>query len=253
MKYEQPLIPATLIKRYKRFLADVCLADGTEFTVHCPNTGSMKRCAEPGSRVWLSDSMNPKRKYRYSWEWVEIDGQYRACVNTARPNQLIREALEQRLIPGLDAWSELVAEPKVEDGRLDFCLTDATGARCWIEVKSVTLLEKYWPEPEQLGTESNVLNTGLGCFPDAVTERGRKHLHRLAALRAEGDRAVMLFCVPHEGINRVTVAQHIDPKYAEVLRQVMGNGVEIMAAKVTFLEEDSGMVVSRLLPVELSA
>jgi sugar fermentation stimulation protein A len=250
MKYELPLIPATLVKRYKRFLADVILADGSEITVHCPNTGSMKRCAEPGSRVWLSDSQNPKRKYRYTWEWVEIDGQYRACVNTARPNQIIREALEQSLIPGLDTWVELVAEPKVEDGRLDFCLTEANGDRCWIEVKSVTLLEQYWPEPHLLGTDSQALNTGLGCFPDAVTERGRKHLKRLEALKAEGDRAVMLFCVPHEGIQRVTVAHHIDPSYAEVLRQVMISGVEIMAAKVTFADNDSGMAVSGMLPVE---
>jgi sugar fermentation stimulation protein A len=251
MKYELPLIPATLVKRYKRFLADVILADGSEITVHCPNTGSMKRCAEPGSRVWLSDSQNPKRKYRYTWEWVEIDGQYRACVNTARPNQLVKEALEQRRVPGLTLWDELLPEPKVEDGRLDFCLLDENGHRCWIEVKSMTLLEQVWPEPEQLGTDSQVLNTGLGCFPDAVTERGRKHLKRLEAFKAEGDRAVMLFCVPHEGIQRVTVAHHIDVKYAQVLREVMANGVEVMAAQVMFAEDDSGMWISGLLPVEL--
>lgn len=250
MKYERPLIPATLVKRYKRFLADVVLADGSEITVHCPNTGSMKRCAEPGSRVWLSDSANPKRKYRYTWEWVEIDSQYRACVNTARPNQLVKEALDQRRIPGLESWVELIAEPKVEDGRLDFCLLQEDGRRCWIEVKSVTLLEQFWPEPEQLGTDSQMPNTGLGCFPDAVTERGRKHLKRLEALKAEGDRAVMLFCVPHEGIQRVTVAHHIDVKYAQVLKDVMANGVEVMAVAVDFSNDDSGMCVSGYLPVE---
>lgn len=252
MKYELPLISATLIKRYKRFLADVRLADGTELTVHCPNTGSMKRCAEPGSRVWLSDSMNPKRKYRYSWEWVEVDGQYRACVNTARPNQMIREALEQRQISGLDTWVDLVAEPKVDDGRLDFCLTEANGDRCWIEVKSVTLLEQYWPEPELLGTSSQATNTGLGCFPDAVTERGRKHLKRLAALKAEGDRAVMLFCVPHEGIARVTVAHHVDAKYADALHEVIAKGVEVMAVAVEFSADDPGMVARGFLPIQLN-
>lgn len=252
MKYELPLISATLIKRYKRFLADVRLADGTELTVHCPNTGSMKRCAEPGSRVWLSDSMNPKRKYRYSWEWVEVDGQYRACVNTARPNQMIREALEQRQISGLDTWVDLVAEPKVDDGRLDFCLTEANGDRCWIEVKSVTLLEQYWPEPELLGTSSQAPNTGLGCFPDAVTERGRKHLKRLAALKAEGDRAVMLFCVPHEGIARVTVAHHVDAKYADALHEVIAKGVEVMAVAVEFSADDPGMVARGFLPIQLN-
>lgn len=251
MKYELPLIPATLVKRYKRFLADVVLADGSEITVHCPNTGSMKRCAEPGSRVWLSDSANPKRKYRYTWEWVEVDGRYRACMNTSRPNQLVKEALEQRCLAGLDSWVELTPEPKVEDGRLDFCLLEEDGRRCWIEVKSVTLLEQYWPEPDQLGTDSNMPNTGLGCFPDAVTERGRKHLKRLEALKADGDRAVMLFCVPHEGIQRVTVAHHIDAKYAQVLNEVMANGVEVMAVAVDFSNDDTGMCVSGYLPVEL--
>ena len=239
MKYEHPLIPATLVRRYKRFLADVIMPDGSEMTVHCPNTGSMKRCAEEGSRVWLSDSMNPKRKYRYTWEWVEVDRKYRACVNTTRPNQLVGEALAARVIPDLEDWVELQSEPKVEDGRLDFCLHQADGRRCWVEVKSVTLLEQ---------------DNGLGCFPDAVTDRGRKHLLRLEALKQEGDRAVLLFCVPHEGIREVTVAEHIDPKYAQTLKEVMANGVEVMAARVLFSadKEQEGMqVTGELLPVLL--
>ncbi|MAE35397.1 MAG: DNA/RNA nuclease SfsA [Oceanospirillaceae bacterium] len=236
MKYELPLIEGTLIKRYKRFLADVRLQDGSEITVHCPNTGSMKRCAEPGSKVWISDSANPKRKYRYTWEWVEVDSKYRVCVNTARPNQIIGEALEAREIESFDDYESLQREPKVEDGRLDFCQLLDDGRRCWIEVKSVTLLEE---------------DNGLGCFPDAVTDRGRKHLLRLQALKEEGDRAVLLFCVPHEGIREVTVAEHIDPKYAATLREVMASGVEVMAAKVTFAKDDSGLEVSGLLPLIL--
>ena len=236
MKYELTLIEGTLINRYKRFLADVRLQDRSEITVHCPNTGSMKRCAEPGSKVWISDSANPKRKYRYTWEWVEVDSKYRVCVNTARPNQIIGEALEAREIESFDDYESLQREPKVEDGRLDFCQLLDDGRRCWIEVKSVTLLEE---------------DNGLGCFPDAVTDRGRKHLLRLQALKEEGDRAVLLFCVPHEGIREVTVAEHIDSKYAQTLREVMASGVEVMAAKVTFAKDDSGLEVSGLLPLVL--
>ncbi|MEC7546400.1 MAG: DNA/RNA nuclease SfsA [Pseudomonadota bacterium] len=238
MKYDLPLIEGTLIKRYKRFLADIRLSDGTEVTVHCPNTGSMKRCAEPGSRVWISDSWypkpNPKRKYRYTWEWVEVDGKYRVCINTARPNQLIGEALESRTVSGLEHYESLQREPKVEDGRLDFCQMLPDGSRCWIEVKSVTLLEE---------------DNGLGCFPDAVTDRGRKHLRRLQALKQEGDRAVLVFCVPHEGIREVTVADHIDKKYGETLREVMSSGVEVLAIAVNFEDDDSGFEAAGVLPV----
>ena len=241
MNYDAPLIPVTLIKRYKRFLADVTMADGTELTVHCPNTGSMKRCAEPGWQAWLSDSGNPKRKYRYTLEWVAVDQRYRACVNTARPNQIVGEALRERMIPALADWSEVQSEPKVDDGRLDFCLHNDDGSRCWVEVKSVTLLEE---------------DNGLGCFPDAVTERGLKHLRRLQALKAEGDRAVLLFCVPHEGIREVTVAEHIDPAYAQALREVMADGVEVLALGVTFAQGSDGdmpdgMRAAGLLPVRL--
>ena len=236
MQYDRPLIQATLIKRYKRFLADVTLDDGSEITVHCPNTGSMKRCAEPGSRVWLYDSQSKTRKYQYTFEWVEVDGKYRACVNTARANQLVAEALEQGVITELKGYSDIKREPKVEDGRLDFLLTSETGERCWVEVKSVTLLEE---------------DHGLGCFPDAVTERGRKHLNRLQALKGSGDRAVLLFCVPHEGIREVTVADHIDPAYGKVLREVQAGGVEIMAAGVEFATDDSGFAIRGMLPLKL--
>jgi len=236
MQYDEPLIEARLIQRYKRFLADVRLPDGQELTVHCPNTGSMKRCAEAGSRVWLSDSHNPKRKYRYTWEWVEVDERYRACVNTARPNQLVGEALADDRIAALAGWDDIQREPKVEDGRLDFCLHRGD-ERCWIEVKSVTLLEQ---------------GNGHGVFPDAVTDRGRKHLKRLQALVAAGDRAVMCFCVPHEGIREVSAAHHIDPRYADALKEAADAGVEVMALGVNFSADEAwGMSISTPLPVRL--
>jgi sugar fermentation stimulation protein A len=237
VQYELPLIEGRLIKRYKRFLADIRLADGSEITVHCPNTGSMKRCAEPDSRVWLSDSANPKRKYQFTWEWVEVDEKYKACVNTARPNRLVEEALLARSIPQFTGDYQVVREPKVEDGRLDFRLDFAPAegqTPTYIEVKSVTLLEQ---------------DNGLGCFPDAVTARGLKHLQRLLVLHQEGHRAVLLFCVPHEGIQRVRAADHIDPAYAKALSEVVKQGVEVLAYSVKF--DHAGMTLLNEIPVDI--
>lgn len=236
MHYDAPLVSGRLLRRYKRFLADVRLQDGSEITVHCPNTGSMKHCADPDSRVWLWDSANPKRKYSFTWEWVEVDGRYRACVNTARANQLVAEALENGVITELAGAYRLQREPKVADGRLDFLLqTKEEEADVYIEVKSVTLL--------------NEGEAGLGSFPDAVTERGLKHLRRLQALNEEGFRAVLLFCVPHEGIERVQAAADIDPAYAQALTEVAAAGVEVLAYRVRF--EQWGMQLSERIPVLL--
>ena len=235
MQYDAPLVSGRLLRRYKRFLADIVLDNGEQVTAHCPNTGSMKHCADADSRVWLWDSHNPGRKYRYSWEWVEVDGRFRACVNTARANQLVAEALVAGRIPELAGDYRIQREPKVEDGRLDFLLNaePAAGADIYIEVKSVTLLSEDEP--------------GLGRFPDAVTERGLKHLRRLQALREQGRRAVLLFCVPHEGIERVQAAADIDPAYAAALSEVAASGVEVLAYRVRFAEW--GMQLCDPLPV----
>lgn len=237
MIYESSLVSGRLLRRYKRFLADIVLDDGREVTAHCPNTGSMKHCADPDSRVWLWDSNNPKRKYQLSWEWVEVDGRYRACVNTARANTLVAEALEAQRIPELAGHYQVKREPKVADGRLDFLLEEDGQARVYIEVKSVTLLSE---------TES-----GSGRFPDAVTERGLKHLKRLQALKEQGFRAVLLFCVPHEGIERVQAAADIDPAYAQALDAVAAAGVEVLAYRVSFREWE--MTLERRIPVLLNA
>lgn len=244
MNYDLPLIEATLIKRYKRFLADVRLPDGKEMTVHCPNTGSMKNCAEPGWPIWLSDSQNPKRKYRYSWEWVGVQQTFKACINTARANQLVAEALENKVISELADYHHIQGEPKVEDGRLDFLLhrndCETPDSKAYVEVKSVTLLDSDLSEEKE---------PGLGSFPDAKTDRGLKHLNRLLALHQEGYRAVLLFCVSHEGIERVRPADEIDPKYGKALREVVAQGVEVLAYRVDFGE--NGMAVKRRIPVEL--
>lgn len=227
MKYDSKLVQGTLVKRYKRFLADVVLDDGTAITVHCPNTGAMTACADPGSRVWLWDSQNPKRKYRYSWEWTTVLGRRKACVNTARANQLVAEALEAHSLLGIDGYQRIDREPRVEDGRLDFLLHGSDNAldsdtRCqhYIEVKSVTL---------PLHSEENV-----AAFPDAVTARGLKHLRRLQTLAQQGYRTTLLFCVALEGVEKVRPAWLVDPSYAEGLQQAMAVGVNVLAYGVSF-------------------
>lgn len=208
------LIEGRLIKRYKRFLADVVLPDGRELTVHCPNTGSMKNCAEPNSRVWIQDSGNPKRKYPFGWELVEVEGEYLACINTGRANKLVREGIEQGVISQLQGYVSIRQEVKYgENSRIDLLLEDEAKGRVWVEVKNVTLLEAdKW-----------------GSFPDAVTKRGAKHLQELMAMVAQGDRAVMLFCVPHTGIKQVRPADQIDPEYGRLLREAIAAGVEVLA------------------------
>lgn len=234
MKYRQALESGVLIRRYKRFLADVQMDDGRLLTAHCANTGAMTHCADPGCRVWLLDTGNPGRKYRYSWEWTEVAGCYKACINTARANQLVAEALLERRLPGLDQWTELQREPVVEDGRLDFRLLLAGQADVWIEVKSVTLIR-----PQTIGYKSGM----TVCFPDAVTARGLKHLLCLQQRVASGQRAVLLFCVAVEGAGRIEVAADIDPVYAQTLKQVMAAGVEVLCVQVLFQNDDGGCLM----------
>ena len=208
------LIEAKLVRRYKRFLADVILPDGSEVTVHCPNTGSMKNCAEPNSRVWVLDSENPKRKYPLGWELVEVEEEYLACINTGRANALVREVIEAGLVPELQGYDSIRQEVKYgENSRIDLLLEGSGLGSVWVEVKNVTLLD----------------DNNRGKFPDAVTARGAKHLRELMAMVEQGDRAVMFFCVPHTGIQEVSPADDIDPEYGRLLRQASEAGVEIMA------------------------
>ncbi|MGB0205311.1 MAG: DNA/RNA nuclease SfsA [Neptuniibacter sp.] len=228
------LIQGRLIKRYKRFLADVQLDDGREVTAHCPNTGSMKNCAEPGSRVWLKDSGNPKRKYPLGWELVEIESSYLASINTGRANALIREAIEQGVIAQLQGYSQIRSEVKYgENSRIDLLLQDDDKPNLWVEIKNVTLLEE----------------DGWGSFPDAVTTRGAKHLRELMAMVEQGDRAAMVFCVPHMGINKVRPADQIDPEYGRLLREAKAAGVEVMAY-AAHIDEQS-VTINQELPVIL--
>jgi sugar fermentation stimulation protein A len=213
MDFSSPLIQGTLIKRYKRFLADVQLADGSIVIAHCPNTGAMTGCAEPGWQVWLSPSDNPKRKLLYTWEVVLTGQRHWIGINTHKANKLVKEAIQKNKIAELIGYQNLQAEVKFgeENSRIDFLLTDPEKADCYVEVKSVTLL-----------------HDSKGYFPDAKTVRGQKHLRELSLIARQGKRAVLLFCVQHSGIQSVQVAKHIDLDYANELEQAMLNGVQIL-------------------------
>ncbi|KNH14747.1 transcriptional regulator [Vibrio lentus] len=222
MHINPPLEPATLIKRYKRFLTDIKLPDGSERTIHCANTGAMTGCATPGNTVWYSTSDNAKRKYPNSWEISETDKGHRICVNTARANQLAVEAIENGTIVELLGYNALRTEVKYgsENSRIDILLEDSEKPLCYIEVKSVTLLDE-----QETSTE------GQGFFPDAVTTRGQKHLRELTEMVESGNRAVLLFTVLHSGIEKVSAAHHIDAKYSLLLKQAQDAGVEVLCYK----------------------
>ncbi|MEL0658809.1 DNA/RNA nuclease SfsA [Psychromonas arctica] len=217
MLFETPLKKAILIKRYKRFLADVILEDGTETTIYCANTGAMTGCAEPGDSVFYSTSNNKKRKYQYTWEFTFTQAGDWICVNTAKANALVSEAIEQQKIPELLDYQHCKAEVKYgeENSRIDFLLTDDHKANCYVEVKSCTLLD----ERNQIGD---------GYFPDAVTTRGQKHLRELIEMKQQGHRSILLFAVLHSGIKRVQAADFIDKKYAVLFEQAKEAGVEVI-------------------------
>ncbi|MGO1462852.1 MAG: DNA/RNA nuclease SfsA [Marinobacter sp.] len=226
MKFPEPLIEGRLIRRYKRFLADVRLPDGREVTAHCPNTGSMLGCQPADARVWLSRSNNPARKLAYTWELVETAPGTLACVNTARPNAQAREAIEAGRIDELAGYSHCRPEVRYgeEKSRIDLLLSGhETKPDAWVEVKNVTLEE-----------------SGQGYFPDAVTTRGQKHLRELMAQVALGDRAVLFFVVNHTGIDTVRPADHIDKLYGQLIRQARAAGVEVVAYRAGLIGEDGG-------------
>lgn len=214
MEFTTPLIEATLLRRYKRFLADVRLGDGEVITVHTANTGSMLGCAEPGSRVWLSRSESITRKYPYSWEITETAAGVLVGINTALPNPLVREAIEAGVIGELQGYGSLRGEVPFgnERSRIDWLLEDEGKGACYVEVKNVT---------------AAVADTAI--FPDAVSARGAKHLRELMEVVAVGKRGVLCFCVQRGDVSAVRPADEIDPVYGETLRQALQNGVEVIA------------------------
>ncbi|CBG86930.1 DNA/RNA nuclease SfsA [Citrobacter rodentium] len=234
MQFTPPLQRATLVQRYKRFLADVITPEGVELTIHCPNTGAMTGCADPGDTVWYSTSENTKRKYPHTWELTETRNGALICVNTLWANRLTKEAIEQGQVSELSGYSVLRSEVKygAERSRIDFMLQEDLRPDCYIEVKSVTLAENE-----------------KGYFPDAITQRGQKHLRELMNVAAEGKRAVIFFAVLHSAITRFSPARHIDAKYAQLLNEAQRKGVEVLAYKAE-LSADS-MTLMESLPVTL--
>ena len=224
---------ATFVKRYKRFLADVRLADGRLVTAHCANTGSMKTCLGPEVPCWLTYHDNPKRKLKYSLQALRLADGW-VGVNTGLANSLVKEAIENERIRELSGYSQLETEKKYgSHSRIDLLLRKPNRPDCYVEVKNVTLLL----EPKVAG------------FPDAVTERGLKHLQELIAVKASGRRAVLFFCVQREGIHTVKPADQYDPKYASMLREAWAKGVEILAYQATF--HSSGILLKQALSVQL--
>ncbi|QKE64432.1 DNA/RNA nuclease SfsA [Aquipseudomonas campi] len=235
MQFDPPLEEGRLLRRYKRFLADIETASGEQLTIHCPNTGSMLNCMSEGCRVWFSRSNDPKRKLPGTWELGETPQGRLACINTARANALVEEALRGGVIGELAGFTGLKREVRFgeENSRADFRLDYANGP-AWVEVKSVTL---GFPD------------TAVAAFPDARTERGAKHLRELANLARQGVRAVQLYCVNLTGIEAVRAAAEIDPAYAAGLREARAAGVEVLAygAEIT----PQGMRLVRRLEVLL--
>jgi sugar fermentation stimulation protein A len=232
MTFDAPLVPGTLIQRYKRFLADIQLEDGTVVTAHCANSGSMLGCAPAGAPVLLTRHDDPKRKLKYGWELVRIGGTW-VGVNTARPNHLVKEAILAGRIPELCGYATLEMERQYGvSSRIDLLLSRPDGARCYVEVKNVTLVEG-----------------DCALFPDSVTARGTKHLHELSAQVRLGDRAVMLFLVQRGDCVHFRPAADIDPVYATTLIEAAAAGVELLCYACDVGPE--GISVAGPLPISL--
>jgi sugar fermentation stimulation protein A len=239
MRFLVTLVPATLVRRYKRFLADVRLPGGEEITAHVANPGAMTGLAAPGARVWLSKSDNPKRKLPWSWELVEVDfggGPELVGVNTGHPNGIIAEALAAGLIPELAGYASARREVRYgKNSRVDVLLEDVNRPPCYVEIKNVHLMRRQ----------------GLAEFPDAVTARGAKHLDELAAMVAAGCRAVMLFLIQIGSAERFALAADIDPTYARAFARARAAGVEAIAYRCAITAD--GIDFAHAVPIEATA
>lgn len=229
-----PLIEGRLLRRYKRFLADVELADGSVVVAHCPNPGSMKTMKDAGSKVWLSASDNPKRKLAYTWELI-VSQEALTLVHTGRANEIVEEGLRAGVVRPLAGFDVLRREVRYGDkSRLDFQL-QWKDASCFVEVKNVTMAD----------------GPGRSAFPDSVTARGSKHLRELMSIVAGGERAVLLFCCSRAGTRAIRPADEIDSVYGATLREAAAAGVEIMAYACRM--SASELVLAEPVPVELSS
>jgi sugar fermentation stimulation protein A len=232
MRFPNPLLPARLIRRYKRFLADVALADGTETTVHCANPGAMLGLAEAGAEIWLSRAGNAARKLPHSWELVRV-GNHLVGINTSHPNRLVAEAIAGGRIPELSGYAGLRREVRYgRSSRIDILLESPDRPPCYVEVKNVHL---------KRGTAAE--------FPDCVTARGAKHLEEMADMVAAGARAVMVYLVQRGDCDCFRIAGDLDPAYARGLASARGRGVEAICYACDVSTE--AIEVAAPLPLDL--
>ena len=235
MQFPTPLVGGRLIKRYKRFLADVKLDSGEVITASCANTGSMKGLVEPGARVWLSLSDSATRKYRHTWEMVEHDGGKGPTIvgiNTSHPNKVVAEAIEAGRIASLKGYETLRREVKYgNNSRIDILLEDPNKGLCYVEIKNVHFLR----------------DPGIAEFPDSVTKRGAKHLAELSEMVSQGHRGVMVFLVQRADATCLTLARDIDPDYGAAFDLAVSCGVEVLAYRCQLSEQ--GIALDRKIRV----
>lgn len=230
MEFQTMLVHGRLIKRYKRFLADIELDNGSIVIAHCTNSGTMMSCLEEGAEVYLTPVNDPKRKTRFTWEMIKINGSW-VGINTGNPNVLAFEAIRDNLIPELSGYTNVKREVKFGDSRFDV-YAENDQEKCFVEVKNVTLKEKNY-----------------ALFPDAVTIRGRKHLNTLIEVKNSGMRAVMLYIVQRTDVSVFAPAKQIDPDYAKALKVAVTAGVEVFALKTRVSPEKIELTTK--LPVEI--
>ena len=230
MKFERTLIKGKLIKRYKRFLADIELENGKSVVAHCTNSGTMKSCLETGADVYLCPADNPNRRTKYTWEMIKINNKW-VGINTFNPNKIAYNALKNGTIEGLTGFTEVTREVKWGNSRFDLMARNKHET-CFVEVKNVSMKDGKYAK-----------------FPDAVTSRGRKHLTTLIEVKRQGIRAVMLYVVQRTDVEKFTFASEIDPEYANTLQNAIENGVEVFVVQ-TEVKPDSIEIIGQM-PFEL--
>jgi len=232
MKFDTPLIHGTLIKRYKRFLSDIRLGDGSIVIAHCTNSGSMKTCIEEGAEVYLSPAKDPKRKTRFTWEMIKLNNSW-VGINTLHPNQIVYDAIVNGQINQLKGYTHVQREVKLGNSRIDI-MAQNKSETCFIEVKNVTMKDGKYAR-----------------FPDAVTKRGKKHLEELIQLKKEGIRAVMVFIIQRTDVSIFTPAHTIDSDYAKTLKKAYNCGVEIIPLQVKVSPQE--LIIHQELPFTLNS
>ncbi|MBN2907645.1 MAG: DNA/RNA nuclease SfsA [Rhodobacteraceae bacterium] len=235
MRFQTPLVPGRLIRRYKRFLADVMLDSGAEVTAHCPNPGAMLGLGEPGLRVWLEPNDDPRRKLGHAWRLAELPDGHWAGIDATLPNRVVREALEGGQVPPLAAYRDIRAEVKYgTNSRVDFLLRGPGLPDAYVEVKNVHLRRtEDWAE-----------------FPDCVTARGAKHMAELAGMARAGHRAVLLYLVQRTDCARFRLAADLDPAYARASARARAAGVEVICHATAI--DVRGVTLAGALPVDLA-